>query len=433
MTAVRPRTEASAAAQASLSFLRDLLAGFSPRDFAVRLWDGTVWEPEGGAEPRFTLVLNHPGALRAMFSPPGELTLAEAYLRADYDVEGDLQAVFPLADHLLVERDWRAVERVRLARRLRALPSTGQGHPGEPARVRGRRFSLERDRQAVTYHYDRSNEFFALFLDPRMVYSCAYFLERSDSIEVAQERKLDYLCRKLRLQPGERLLDIGCGWGGLVVHAAERYGCEAIGITLSARQAEVARARIDERGLGGRCRIEVRDYRELHDPGGFDKLVSVGMVEHVGRAILPDYFRSAAKLLRPGGVFLNHGIGRPLNQPVRRGPSFLQAYVFPDGELVPIGAMLDAAETAGFEVRDVESLREHYALTLDRWIERLEAQRDEAVAAVGEVGYRVFRLYLHGSRHGFETARVTLYQSLLVKPDRGASGLPLTRSDWYAG
>jgi cyclopropane-fatty-acyl-phospholipid synthase len=423
--------ERDRAAGRSLAFLQELLGGYRPRDFAVRLWDGTTWAPEAGAKARFTLVLCHAGALRALLGPPSELALAEAYLRGDFELEGEVEAAFGIADYLLVERSSSRAATVRQAARLLSLPTNGRP-PGEhaPARLRGPRFSLGRDREAVTYHYDRSNEFFALWLDVRMVYSVGYFESPDESLEAAQERKLDYVCRKLRLRPGERLLDIGCGWGALVVHAAERYGVEALGVTLSENQAAVARERIERAGVGHRCRVEVRDYREVAGEA-FDKLASVGMFEHIPAEGLGDYFAHAWRLLRPGGAFLNHGIARPLDQPQRRGRSFVTAYVYPDAELTPVSTVLRLAEAAGFEVRDVESLREHYPLTLRAWLRRLEASKEAAVRAASEVTYRIFRLYLAGSAHGFATGRLNVYQSLLLRPHEGRSGLPLTREDWY--
>jgi cyclopropane-fatty-acyl-phospholipid synthase len=264
------------------------------------------------------------------------------------------------------------------------------------------------------------------------VYSCAYFVREDDDLASAQRQKLDYICRKLRLRPGERLLDIGCGWGALIRHAVRNYGVTALGITLSTRQAELADKEIRAAGLADRCRVELCDYRELQDRESFDKLVSVGMFEHVSEGVLPGYFRQAWRLLRPGGVFLNHGISRPVNQPPRRGSSFVQKYVFPDGELVPIGTALVLGEEAGFEVRDVESLREHYVLTLRQWVRRLEEGHEAAIHASDEVSYRVWRLYMSGSAHGFRTGRLNVHQALFVKPEQGRSGLPLARADWYA-
>jgi cyclopropane-fatty-acyl-phospholipid synthase len=431
LTVEAPTRLSSPELEATHAFLRDLLGDY-PRDFAVRFWDGSVWEPDAGAEPRFTLVLQHPGALRAMFWPPGELTVSEAYIHDDFDVEGDLMAVFPLADHLLLEGGGLA-QRLRRVRRLRALPSARRSRPGpERAHLRGRRSSLARDRQAIAYHYELPSDFYALWLDPTMAYSCAVFESPAEDLDTAQRRKLDYVCRKLRLRPGERLLDVGCGWGGLVLHAAARFGVEALGVTLSRGQAEVASARIREAGLEERCRVELRDYREVGEQEGFDKLVSVGMYEHVAQAALPDYFRETLRLLKPGGVFLAHGMAISPGTAPRAGASFMNAYVFPDYDLVPVATMLRAAEEAGFEVRDVESLREHYVLTTRHWLRRLEANRDQASALTNEATYRVWRLAVAGCGYGFATGRMNVYQALLAKPDRGRTGLPLSRADWYA-
>ena len=267
-----------------------------------------------------------------------------------------------------------------------------------------------------------------------MVYSCAYFATPELSLDEAQIAKLEMICRKLRLRPGQRLLDVGCGWGGLAMYATRHYGVEVLGITLSQPQADLANQRIKAAGLERHCRVEVRDYRELDDSRPFDALVSIGMFEHVGAALLPIYFKKAISLLKPGGVFLNHGISRRLtDKPDRRG-SFSDAYVFPDGELEPISESLLAAEEARLEVRDVESWREHYALTLRHWVNRLEAHYQDALKFVDEVTYRVWRLYMAGSSHGFHSGRLNVYQSLLVKPTaEGPSGLPSTRADWYRG
>jgi cyclopropane-fatty-acyl-phospholipid synthase len=428
-----PVTKNSAqAVQTTISLLQDLLGGAQPYNFAVRLWDGTVWEPQPGQSARFTLVLQHAGALRSMFLPPNDLTLGEAYIYNDFDIEGDIEAVFPLAEQFM-NGQWGKMEQVRFGKQLLSLPKVAQQRPGDTAaKLRGARHSKERDRQAVTYHYDRSNDFYALWLDRRMVYSCAYFVAPDDDIDTAQERKLDYICRKLRLQAGERLLDIGCGWGGLVIYAAQHYGVEAYGITLSQPQAELAQQRIAEAGLSDRCRVEVRDYRDMNAEHTFDKIVSVGMFEHVGEALLPTYFKQAWGLLRPGGAFLNHGIASGSTLQGQQGPSFVGTYVFPDGELVPISTTLRVAEMSGFEVRDVESLREHYALTLRHWVHRLEARAEEARRLTSEVVYRIWRLYMAASIYSFQAGSNNIYQALLVKPVAGKSGLPLTRADWYA-
>jgi cyclopropane-fatty-acyl-phospholipid synthase len=426
------RATAPSRADPGLGVMRDLFAEYHPRDFDVRLWDGTVWPAETD-ETRFTLVLNHRGAVRSLLWPPSQLTMAEAYIYDDVDIEGDIHGVFPLADHLLVDRDWTLPERLRLGRRLLALPAERRSRKSRAASLRGRRFSLARDRQAVSYHYDRSNEFFSLYLDSRMVYSCAYFASPDTSLDDAQERKLDILCRKLRLRPGERLLDIGCGFGGLITHAAQRFGVEAVGITISERQAEFARERIAAAGLTDRCRVDVVDYRLLDEPETYDKVVSVCMFEQVPEHLLPEFFARAHALLRPGGVFVNQGIARRMDfeQSALRGDSFIDRYVFPDGGVVPISTTLAAAEGAGLEVRDVESLREHYVLTLRHWVSRLDANRDAAVRATDELTYRVWRLYMAGSAYGFETGRLNVYQALFAKPAQGRTLLPLTRDDWY--
>ena len=422
-------TTKDAAVEASFAFLGDVLAGYGPRDFAVRAWDGAVRAPDAGQPERFTLVLRHPGAVRRMFWPPTQYTLGEAYIYDDLDIEGDIHAFFTFINYLREMRRGLS-QRLRWLRRLFALPGGGPPRAGrQAAHLSGALHSRQRDGQAVSYHYDVSNEFYQLWLDRRMVYTCGYFADAGDDIDRAQERKLDYICRKLRLLPGDRLLDIGCGWGGLVIHAAQQYGVHALGITVSRPQVELANERIRAAGLNDRCRVEYQDYRDVS--GTFDKLVSVGMFEQVGGKMLPVYFRKAAQLLRPGGVFLNHGIALSGWEKRPRGQAFSQRYVFPDGELVPIHATLKAAEQVGLEVRDVESLREHYILTLQNWVRRLEARAEEARRLTDETTYRIWRLYMAGSADGFRSARGNLYQTLLVKPDRGVSGLPLTRADWY--
>lgn len=450
--AVRESVAAERDMASSLYFLNELLGEFRPMDFGVRLWDGTLWRPGNGrpAESRsrpeagdnlavlprsFVLRLQHPGALYRMFSSRDDLKMGEAFIYDDVDVEGDIEGVFAMVEKLRQEKRSNG-RKLRLLSLLRKLPR-GEGAASDAAslirpQLRGSKHSPQRDREAVRYHYNVSNEFFRLFLDRNLVYSCAYFQSPEESLDQAQENKLDHICRKLRLKPGDRLLDLGCGWGGLILHAARYYGARALGITLSEPQAELAAERIREAGLQELCRVEVRDYRALEWEGQFDKLVSVGMVEHVGEGMLPEYFRQAWRLLRPGGTFLNHGIAR--SALVRQKTSgFVNAYVFPDGELCPISTTLREAEAAGFEVRDVESLREHYAMTLRRWGRRLEEQAERARTIAGDVTYRIWRLYMAGSAYRFARGWLNLYQSLLVKADQGRAGLPLTRADWYGG
>ena len=425
-------TRVGDAVKISLQFLDDNFGrSTAGRTVGVRLWDGTRW-PDENPRP-VTLVLNHPGALRAMFLPGNELGLAEAYLFNDFDIEGDIIQVFSLADILAAATaGWK--KKLKAAQNLFKLPEPPKHDTNRRPtnRISGERHSIERDKQAVTYHYNVSNDFYQLFLDRRMVYSCAYFATPTTDLDSAQAAKLDYICRKLRLRPGQKLLDIGCGWGGLVMYAAQHYGVDATGITLSQPQADLACQRIAEAGLSDRCRVQVIDYREFGQPGTYDALVSVGMFEHVGQAKLPVYFKQAYNLVKPGGVFLNHGIASRATDVRSNEPNFTDTYVFPDGELVPINITLHMAEESGFEVRDVESLREHYALTLRHWVSNLESHHSEALGFVDEFTYRIWRLFMSGSVYGFDHGGNTIYQSLLVRPDKdGSSGLPLTRADWY--
>jgi len=415
----------------SRSILARIAEGYTPRDFAVRFWDGSTWGSET-AEPLFTLVLNHPGSIRKMFWPPDGAAFIEAYIYDDFEVEGDMLAFLRFGRHLQDNRPslW---PRLKLGRSLFKLPSEGKPRVGQQAvKLKGRKHSIDRDKQAIGYAYDTSNEFYALWLDADLLYTCAYFETPDDTLGDAQHRKLDYICRKLRLKPGERLLDIGCGWGALVVHAAKHYGVEAVGATLSRKQVEFATERIREAGLEGRCRVEYRDYREIDKSLQFDKISCVGMLEHLGESMMPTFFAGAWELLKPGGTFLNHGLTRLATVPAQRWRRFARSYVFPDGELQPVSITLREAEAAGFEIRDVESLRDHYTLTLTHWLRRLEARRDEAVALVGETTYRVFRMYLAGAQNGMKNGVYNIHQTLLAKPDRGDAGLPLTRADWYA-
>jgi len=414
--------------QVSVDFLETLLRDYPRRDFQVRLWDGTTWGAE--KQPRFALVLKHPGALRAMCLSPSELTLGEAYIHDDFDIEGDIESIFHLADYLLGQKPSLRIV-TDLNAQLQTLPKSDL-HRTSPhfSGLGGEVHSRDQDRLAISYHYDLPAEFYAIWLDRRMVYSCAYFATSEEDLDTAQVRKLDYICKKLRLRPGERLLDIGCGWGGLMAHAAGHYGVEAVGITLSVPQALVARKRLQESEVNNRCRVEVSDYRDMEHDQRYDKIASVGMFEHVGESLLPEYFRRAWDLLRPGGVFLNHGIVHSATYR-RQGPSFTDRYVFPDGELVPLSTSLRAAELSGFEVRDVESLREHYGLTLHHWVRRLEAHAEEARRITNDTTYRIWRLYMAGAAHSFRSGRLNVYQTLLAKPLHGQSFLPLTREDWY--
>jgi cyclopropane-fatty-acyl-phospholipid synthase len=358
---------------------------------------------------------------------PNQVGLARAWVAGLLDSD-DLESVLALRARF---RDLRLTVADR-ARLLLAAARVGGARllsrppvPAIEASIVGRRRSLGRDRTSVRHHYDVSNRFYGLVLGPSLVYSCAYFTSPEDTLEAAQEQKLDLICRKLRLAQGERLLDIGCGWGSLLMHAAAHYGVEAVGVTLSPSQAELASQRIADAGLARRARVRVADYREVAD-GPYDKIASVGMYEHVGRAELPRYARSVRALLRPGGLFLNHGITR-LYSETPGGETFITRYVFPDGELHPLSDLMGSLHGAGFEARDVETLREHYVLTLRRWLGNLDRNRDEVLGEVGSERERAWRLYMLGSASAFESGEIAVYQVLAAK-DGAPHGLPLGRA-----
>src|SRR5438874_1014050 len=444
------QSAAAAADDSAIGRCRAVLAAFfgepHERSFDVRFWDGAVDRGTAG-RAAYTLVLNRPAALRRMLLPPNELSLVEAYISGDVDVEGSMEAAAGLAEAIgnRLHSPLGVAKLVRLVLRLpgKADDDLNDARFPERARKLGPRHTPVRDAAAVRFHYDVGNNFYKLWLDRRMVYSCAYFHSPEDSLDVAQEAKLDLICRKLRLKPGERLLDIGCGWGGLIMYAAERYGVDATGITLSENQAMFAKDRIEKAGLADHCRVAIRDYRTLTDGDGYDKIASIGMVEHVGLSHLPVYFASAFRALRAGGLFLNHGIvstreARPKSIKDKivarlwKADSFIDTYVFPDGKLTPSAAVIAAAEATGFEVRDVESLREHYAMTLRHWVRSLEEKSRDAISLVGNHTYRVWRLYMSASANAFATAGITVIQTLLAKPDAaGRSNIPLTRDDIY--
>jgi len=380
----------------------------------------------GGGRAR--IILGGPDAVSRLLWPPTPTSLAEAFLRRDVDIEGDIGAAIRAGERYELRRlGW--ADRRRLLRGMLRLRAGAAPAPAlhRVAHLQGARHSPARDLAAVRFHYDVGNDFFALWLDHRFVYSCAYFADADaphpeDSLDTAQEAKLDLICRKLRLAPGQRLLDIGCGWGGLVVYAAQRYGVEVVGITLSEPQAAAARTAAERAGVAERVRVEVRDYRDLAPLGAFDAVASVGMVEHVGHAQLPRYFGAAHDALRPGGLFLNHGIattatGRRRTLQFRpRGGDFVGRYVFPDGELVPVAEMVSHAHSAGFEPLHLQSLRPHYALTLAAWVRRLEDHALDARRLVGEEVYRTWRLYMAAARRGFEQGSLDVVQLLLARP-----------------
>ena len=402
----------------------------------LRCWDGSEINPPGAL---VRLTFTNPRALRRMLWAPNELGFARAYVSGDVLIEGDimegLTALEQVADPdfgpgVVVDSSTRRAL-VKAALRL-GVAGPPPRPPAEESRLGGLRHSRRRDAQAIAHHYDVGNEFYELVLGPSMTYSCAYYEQEpgpASGLEEAQQAKSDLVAHKLGLKPGMRILDVGCGWGAFVCNAARSYGVEAVGITVSSEQAEYARRRADAEGVGDRVEFRLQDYRDV-EGGPFDAVASIGMSEHVGKAMLPTYSEELFRLLRPGGRLLNHAISR------RPGPSdgfsrtsFIDRYVFPDGELEPMATMVEAMEEVGFEVRDVESLREHYALTLRAWVANLEASWDRAVELTSPGRARIWRLYMAGSALGFEANRLGVNQVLAVRPDpRGGSRMPLTRA-----
>lgn len=376
----------------------------------LRLWDGK--QIDLGPEPRVTMVVKDP-SLVAQLAHPSLAALGGAYVEGRLELEGPMSAVIELGDAL-----------------SQALTDD------EPvAQTQHSAHDKDTDAAAISYHYDLSNDFYALWLDREMVYSCAYFECGSEDLEQAQQAKLRHLCRKLRLQPGERLLDVGCGWGGLARFAAREFGVEVFGITLSQAQLELARQRVADAGLAAQVQLELLDYRDLPQDGRFDKVVSVGMFEHVGHANLPLYCQRLFGAVKSGGLVMNHGItakhtdGRPV---ARGGGEFIGRYVFPHGELPHLATMTTELSDAGLEVLDVENLRLHYARTLEHWSARLETQLDKAGQLVPEQALRIWRLYLAGCAYGFAHGWMSLHQILAVKPHAdGSHDLPWTRADLY--
>ena len=424
----------------AVEMLRPLVDAALGTDLPVRVdcWDGSSM---GSSDADVVVRFASRRALRRLIWAPNELGFARAYVSGDVLVEGDLLEALTRLDALAdpergpgvrVGPDTRAAV-VKAVVRLGALGLPPRP-PAEEIRLSGRRHGRGRDAKAVSHHYDVGNDFYALVLGPSMVYSCAYFEQAPSAaytLEDAQRAKLDLVARKLGLSPGMRLLDVGCGWGSFVIHAAREYGAQAVGVTLSQEQAAFARVTAASMGLADRVEIRVQDYRDVPD-GPYDAIASIGMAEHVGASQLDEYAAHLHALLAPGGRLLNHAISRrpgPPGDPKADKTSFIDRYVFPDGELHPVSTMVDVLESAGFEVRDVESLREHYADTLRAWVANLEQNWDQAVRHSSAGRARVWRLYMAGSALGFQSNRLGVNQILAVKPGPGgASSFPRTRA-----
>lgn len=420
----------------------ELFGSPAERAFTVRYWDNSEESPGIESDTPFTLWFKRPGALRRMLLPPSELAIAEAFINGDVDIEGNAEYAMHLGD-VIGNRMQSLSEVAGLLPRLLALPGDNAARrtaETQKLRFTGRIARRRGGADSIQHHYDVGNDFYQLWLDERMVYTCAYFQSENESLDVAQAAKLDLICRKLRLEEGHRLLDIGCGWGALLMHAAVNYGVDATGVTLSEAQAELARERIAAAGLSSRCRVVLMDYRDLPGTERYDRIASVGMMEHVGSQRLPGYFEAAYGALRSGGVFLNHTIvrdghrGHPtvsgtIKAKMWRRDQFIHRYIFPDGRLVSASRVVDCAEAAGFELRDIEALREHYTMTLRHWLRRLEAKKSEAIRMVGDRRYRTWRLYLLAAINGFRAGSNNIVQMVLAKPESdGTSGMPLTRS-----
>lgn len=425
------RADTTATAAHVLRPLVETMIG-DPPPIRFEFWDGSALGPRDGPG---TLRLRSPNALRRLMWSPNELGLGRAYVAGELDVDGDIFGIVEAMRDAMaaVERHSSLAVMPVAARAARRLGVLGRPLPPPPeeARLHGGRHSLRRDAAAINHHYDVGNDFYRLVLGPSMTYSCARFVDDEHDLTAAQAAKHDLICRKLGLHEltGAHVLDVGCGWGSMAIHAAANYDCTVVGITISEAQAAAGRERVMAAGLGEHIEIRLQDYRDV-GAEHFDAISSIGMSEHVGHHNLDRYYETLRAALRPEGRLLNHAISSVGGSTLGRS-SFVGRYVFPDGELVDVGESVLAMERAGFEVRDVESLREHYATTLRAWVANLDANWNDAVRLVGEPRARVWRLYMAGSAVGFTDGGIAIHQVLGVVPTKdGRSGMPATRREF---
>ncbi len=424
--------------EAAVKLLKRLFSNFDG-SLTMRLWNGINLQLGKAIakdhSPSFILICRNPNIVRSMVLGRDPLRLADAYFHGDIDIEGDFFAAVQLKDNLhiiklsLWERFAAIISALRLPAHIEPRNSSDSLIYDHAVKVH----TKTENRDAVQFHYDVSNDFYALWLDDAMVYSCAYFEKHDDTLEQAQQAKLEHICRKLILKPDELLLDIGCGWGALVIYAAQHYGVKAHGITLSQKQFELATTRIKKAGLENQVTVSLCDYRDIKGAAIYDKIVSVGMFEHVGLKNLSLYFSTVHRLLKPCGLFLNHGITHDVEGWEKTlSTEFINRYIFPDGQLDTVSNIQRAMEQTKFEISDVESLRPHYALTLRHWVSRLENHHEDALQYVTESTFRVWRLYMAACALEFEAGKIGIYQILANKREIGQSRLPLTRKHIYS-
>lgn len=391
---------------------------------AIRLWDGTL--VHGHRNASTTLVITEPEVVRELLFHPDLHRLVDAYLCGRLEVEGDFEQLFQMGEYLKhLKLSWP--QRLRLLKRAFSLPSQSRQRNlsgWKPV------YNHRNSHETIAHHYDLGNDFYRIWLDPEMVYSCAYFSSETQPLADAQCQKLDYLCRKLRLQPGQRLLDIGCGWGALAIWAAKHYGVRVHGITLSKEQHQYACQRVRDEGLEEQVLIEWQDYRSLGGEACYDRVVSVGMFEHIGIRNFPLYFGIVRRVLKPDGLFLNHGITNEHDWNTTPGTRFINHYIFPDGELARISTVIDAMENAGFDILDVENLRPHYTLTLRHWVSNLEAQKEAVVNVSSEITWRLWRLYMSACAFHFDQGGIAIHQVLAGQRGK-PHPVPLRRDDLY--